>query len=269
MSWPCLPGIVRRCCSQLDDEPIDPPAPTFRRQRDVSPGGLTCLSHPTHAPEVLGSPFEQLDMPILELVLSKLPMEELLVSARGVCQEWRSTAEAVAIHQFQEQWCLDSVTGRPRALGSLLKLGRDSFVTRRSCGSVESISALAVAANVPTAQLKRTNSLMSEHSLHSRDHIFVPVGDVTGLRGEFYFCPVIGRQFVLFEREGVVGVYLDPAAKQAAEAATFAKLALLLSKGLRVDLGMATFYLQNARGDMRQAVTLHQQDVAWDRARRR
>lgn len=59
------------------------------------------------------------------------------------------------------------------------------------------------------------------------------VGDVTGLRGEFYFCPVIGRQFVLFEREGVVGVYLDPAAKQAAEAATFAKLALLLSKGVQ------------------------------------
>lgn len=39
--------------------------------------------------------------------------------------------------------------------------------------------------------------------------------------------------------------------------------------GLRVDLGTATFYLQNAKGDIRQAVSLHQQDVTWDRARPR
>ncbi len=168
---------------------------------------------------------------------------------------------------------------------ALQNLKPDAFVTRWSYGSVESISALAVAANVPTAQLKRTNNLMSEHSLHSRDHLFVPgkmparifllilsyttaallpfpsisgfpahqgaccicmttvpnhdlgpcsaVDNPTGLRGEFYFCPVIGRQFVVFQPDSVNErrPALDSATKQAAEEASFAKLAVLLSRG--------------------------------------
>ena len=79
--------------------------------------------------------------------------------------------------------------------------------------------------------------LLSMTTVSSHDLDTCPaVGNATGLHGEFYFCPVIGRQFVVFQpdsggNESGRGPALDSATEQAAKEASFVKLAVLLSRG--------------------------------------
>lgn len=47
--------------------------------------------------------------------------------------------------------------------------------------------------------LKRINNLMNDHSLHSRQHLYIPVAvpAVAGCYGRFEFDTISGRQFVV------------------------------------------------------------------------
>lgn len=47
---------------------------------------------------------------------------------------------------------------------------------QRTCSSLDTLSSLAIACDTDVATLKQTNNLYSEHSLHSREHVFVPGG---------------------------------------------------------------------------------------------
>ena len=56
-------------------------------------------------------------------------------------------------------------------------LGQSAFVKQRPCSSLDTVSSLAVACDTDVASLKQINNLYSEHSLHSREHVFVPGGE--------------------------------------------------------------------------------------------
>ncbi len=84
MSWQCLLFPVRNCCGGAEpSEPKDPQAPHTRQDHTTccaGPSGVHAHVHSAETPQ--GNPFELLDVPLLELIIDKIPMEELLVSSR-------------------------------------------------------------------------------------------------------------------------------------------------------------------------------------------
>lgn len=273
-----VPRSMRECwpwgdtCGKSKQDGMVPPTSALNAvQRQSATLVKLAAALPADAP----SPFQQLSLPLVELILSQLPTEDLIISARAVCREWRDAAEMSALLHVRSEWQLCDLNGRPRNLRSLLSFNAESFVIQRPIANGDSMSAVAIAANITVDQLKRFNNLMTEASLHTRDSIFVPATPIFGRTGEFHFCSVLNRQLVILERQQRSADVqtptppLDPVAVQGAEEAAFGKLALLLSKGLRVNLSTAIFYLRSAGGDIRAAMELHRQDNYWDRLRRR
>lgn len=213
-----------------------------------------------------------LDAPLLSLILSKCDIRDIL-TARAVATQWRRLAEEAALEAFKARWGLHTIVGRPRSPAVLMTLGKGAFVRQRKLHSnVDTLPSLAVACGTDVATLKVCNNIFSEHSLHTRNVIFIPAEEVRGLDGEFHFCPFANRQFVVVHTEAGTDVppeEQDPVSKQQAEDMALAKLAQILSRSLRVDLQQATFYLRAAKGDVRAAMRLHDQDVQWERSRRR
>ena len=81
MSWQCLLFPVRSCCGEADTESEDPQDPHTRQQHTTFRAEASDVhAHAAETPS--GNPFELLDVPLLELIIDKIPMEELLVSSR-------------------------------------------------------------------------------------------------------------------------------------------------------------------------------------------
>lgn len=75
---------------------------------------------------------------------------------------------------FVHHWRLLGCHGTPRSPQFYDTATLGSFCRQHALGHCDSLSALAVRHSASLHELKRLNLLMSEHSLHSRTHIYTP-----------------------------------------------------------------------------------------------
>ncbi|KAJ9524639.1 hypothetical protein QJQ45_024280, partial [Haematococcus lacustris] len=213
-----------------------------------------CLLPGTPAPQTQELP--SLDALCASLILGQLSPREV---ARAQVRN--------AIAAFQRHWDLASVTGLPRTWSVAEAATEKSFVLKAPLVKGDSLAMLAVRHATDIVTLKRLNNLTSDSSLAARHYIFVPcVGGAAAVRGShvtFTYCPIACREFITLQPGAEEGYKPQtPAAATLSPAQVdqlTAKLALLLSRSLRVDEQTALYYLREADNDVKRAMQLHGQ----------
>ncbi|GFH32813.1 uncharacterized protein HaLaN_32096, partial [Haematococcus lacustris] len=140
-----------------------------------------------------------------------------------------------------------------------------SFVLKAPLVKGDSLAMLAVRHATDIVTLKRLNNLTSDSSLAARHYIYVTcVGGAAAVRGShvtFTYCPIACREFITLQPGAEEGDKPQPPAASTLSPAQVdqltAKLALLLSRSLRVDEQTALYYLREADNDVKRAMQLH------------
>lgn len=123
----------------------------------------------------------------------------------------------------------------------------------------DNFARLSITYGCEPATIRATNNVISDSSLQSRLHVYVPVHAREQLAGRVA-CVVFDRNS---SREHVVVLSPDEAAQKCSEAPSprgmhaLRRLSSCLSKGLKVDDDTAAFYLMEAGGDVRTALQLY------------
>uniref|UniRef100_A0A383VBY3 F-box domain-containing protein n=1 Tax=Tetradesmus obliquus TaxID=3088 RepID=A0A383VBY3_TETOB len=213
----------------------------------------------------------------------------LLAKARCTCKLWRQVASDLQVRKasFIRHWQLLGVHGQPRQLQFFETAALASFVRQHVVLRTDTLQMLAVRHGLDVPGLKRVNNLMTEHSLHSRTHLFIPVASREQLQGQlvsFAFCPLSKRQFAVLrgglhqqQQQGTGAgaeeehqLHVHSQGQGGAGQSSFklealeAKLCQLLGRSLHVDADTAKFYLGEAGGDIKAAMEAFAQDLAWE-----
>lgn len=199
-----------------------------------------------------------------------------LARSRAVCTEWKSLIDCPQIRRgiFQKHWLLADIQDEPRHPSFYLSAGLSNFAWGHTCSRQDTLSGLAVKYGVTPLAIKMTNNLISDMGLQSRHTVYVPVSshaDLRGRRGTFIYDMTACRELVLVtEADGSESSAHLPDAKpsvppdQANIDALSRKLSRMLGRGLRIEEGTAKFYLDVAEGNLKDAITLYEQDMAWE-----
>ncbi|KAG2451221.1 hypothetical protein HYH02_003828 [Chlamydomonas schloesseri] len=226
----------------------------------------------------------------LELVLTQLEPREL-ARCRVVCREWREAATSPEVRRscFITHWRLGGLVGEPRNPSLLDTATLGHFVSRHEVARGDSPTSLAVRYGVSVTAIKRLNNIISDHSLHSRTAVYIPVPNAACLAGAhalFEYCRNACRELLVLVGEGEAA-----AAREAAKAAATAggageggeaeaeasssraqeaasrlrdKLVALLGRSLHVDEQTARYYLSEAGWCPKKAMAMCEQDLAWE-----
>ena len=118
-------------------------------------------------------------------------------------------------------------------------------------------------------EIRRVNNMMSDHGIHSRERLLIPICRPEVLVGQTCFIEVD-----VFAKREVGVVYLDgskPNRKEAARAAEKAQHRLKkevmesLKRNLKVDDSTAQYYFSLDNGDLRGALQEFSEDLQWER----
>eukprot|EP00850_Spirogloea_muscicola_P022851 SM000315S11888 [mRNA] locus=s315:108481:110034:+ [translate_table: standard] len=121
--------------------------------------------------------------------------------------------------------------------------------------------------------IRRLNSMISDHGIHSRERLLIPVSDAADLDGREAFVELDQDA-----RREVAVLYPDDGGEEASAAAARArakaeqrlraKLVATLRKSLGVDDGTAAYYLALSGGSVKGAYADFLEDLQWERERR-
>ncbi|KAG2435804.1 hypothetical protein HXX76_007000 [Chlamydomonas incerta] len=185
-------------------------------------------------------------------------------------------------------WRLGGLVGEPRNASLLDTATLGHFVSRHEVARGDSPTSLAVRYGVSVTAIKRLNNLISDHSLHSRTAVYIPVPNAACLAGAhvlFEYCRNACRELLVLVGEGEAA-----AAREAAKAAATAgggaaegeaesegsssrvqeasklrdKLVALLGRSLHVDEHTARYYLSEVGWCPKKAIALCEQDLSWE-----
>eukprot|EP00877_Chromochloris_zofingiensis_P003472 jgi/Chrzof1/13125/Cz07g20230.t1 len=212
-----------------------------------------------------------LDAQALSMVLALLSPQEL-GKAQVVCRLWFDTATHPEVRRrsFLRHWRLNDCRGTARQKHFMETIALASFVMLHHVQRTDTLQMLAVRYGVDVTTIKRVNNLMSDHSLHSRQHLYIPVANRCELEDQtvtFQHCPLAARDFAVLTGQPV---------QQHAEGkpvshnmrlqidALRAKLSLWLGRSLHIDEATAKYYLEDANGDVKAAMTAFEKDLDWE-----
>lgn len=134
------------------------------------------------------------------------------------------------------------------------------FMLRHVVHKSDNFARLSITYGCDPATIRAVNNIISDASLQSRLHIYLPVRAPEQLTGRVA-CVVFDRNS---GREHVVALSPEEAEQEQTTACptprgmqALRRLSRCLSKGLRVDDDTAAFYLMEAGGDVRTALQLY------------
>ncbi|KAG0577743.1 hypothetical protein KC19_5G177800 [Ceratodon purpureus] len=203
------------------------------------------------------------------MILECLPVTTL-GQAACVCRLWHSIATdpATLASAFMAPWKLKAVVGRPMSKsfwrGQLGQLAISHTLQRQ-----DTMAGLAVKYGVQVPEIRRVNNMMSDHGIHSRERLLIPISHPEILAGQTCFIEVD-----VFAKREVGVVYLDgskPNLKESARVAEKAQHRLKkevmesLKRSLKVDDSTAQYYFSLDNGDLRGALQEFSEDLQWER----
>lgn len=200
--------------------------------------------------------------------------DEDLVALRAVSRGVKDVVEGILHRRFLERWGVTAVEG-PLPPGPVLAACKlRHWAVRHHLKPRQSLASVALAYNVDTHILRRCNNVMSEHTLASRDHVFVPVQDAATLRGQtacFVFCRAARRHWMeVCAADSDEGTGEDESASSflcSSEQAR-AKLVGMMQRALGIDTHTAVYYIESADGNIKSAMAAFEDDKRWDRCMR-
>ncbi|XP_058073713.1 F-box protein At1g55000 [Magnolia sinica] len=273
------------CCGDDDDEILkhlipdeeDPFAGTLKNRlntagapEDSGTGGILSDAFIVISP--LNSNFSALiSRDILRSIFERLPLPDL-ARAACVCRLWNSIASdrEMQARAFKLPWKLKDVVGNPSS-GSFWRdngLGRFAISHRLARG--DTVAGLAVRYSVQVMDIKRLNNMMSDHGIHSRERLLIPISkpDIL-LDGTCYI------ELDAYAKREVAVLYLEGAPDSkvsylANRMTGRGKRRILnsMKRSMRVDDGTAEYYLSITNGDPRAAFSEFSEDLRWEQQAR-
>lgn len=260
------------CCGEEeDDEILQPLQPQNTQSQTLDPasaaandGGDTTVLSP------MNSNFEALVCKdILRTILEKLPLIDLARSA-CVSRLWFSVASDrdIQTKAFKSPWKLKDVIGNPSS-GSFWRdtsLGRFAISHRLLRG--DTIASLAVKYSVQVMDIKRLNNMMSDHGIHSRERLLIPLSNSDLLIGGTCYIELdiyAKREVAVLYLEGGPDVKVNYLLNKVSSDRGKKRIIDSLKRRMQVDDGTAQYYLSISNGDPRAAITEFSEDLRWEK----
>ncbi|GLC41567.1 hypothetical protein PLESTB_000701200 [Pleodorina starrii] len=225
----------------------------------------------------------------ITLALSRLSPQGL-GQCRAVCKLWREAASGPEVRRaaFMQHWRLAGLVGEPRNPSLFDTAGLGHFVRRHAVARGDTLTGLAVRHGCGVTAIMRLNNLITHHSLHSREAVFLPVSspsEVAGSHALFEYCRIACREFLVLlsgaeaeaarkaeaqlhgadgGQEGSGGGGGDGGRRTGQEEALQGKLVALLGRSRQLDEATARFYLIDAGWCLKKALELYEQDLRWE-----
>eukprot|EP00271_Cylindrocystis_brebissonii_P012849 TRINITY_DN32364_c0_g1_i1.p1 TRINITY_DN32364_c0_g1~~TRINITY_DN32364_c0_g1_i1.p1 ORF type:complete len:433 (-),score=73.02 TRINITY_DN32364_c0_g1_i1:749-2047(-) len=214
----------------------------------------------------------QLPADIWQMVFVRLEIDHL-PSVAAACREWRDIIRGRSLWAgaFVAAWKLRSVAGRPSSTafwrGTVLT---QMFALSHEVLRTDTVAGLAVKYNVQVMDIRRQNMMMSDHGIHSRRRVLIPITRKSFLEGQDVVIEMDAdarrEVAVLYvDAEGKKTQKSSPALSRARAKAMEAKVMASLKRSLRIDEGTASYYLTLAGGDLRAAYAAYLEDGKWER----
>ncbi|KAJ9552522.1 hypothetical protein OSB04_016567 [Centaurea solstitialis] len=264
------------CCGEDEEEILQPlhqqqtptPTPTLSASSSSSMDENNDSYHTTISP--MNSNFPALVCKdILRTIFERLPVADLARSA-CVCRLWSSVASdrEIQVRAFKAPWKLKDVIGNPSS-GSFWRdnsLSRFAISHRLVRG--DTVASLAVKYTVQVTDIKRLNNMMSDHGIHSRDRLLIPVSTPNILIDGLCYIELDAHSkrevAVLYLEGGPDRVVTGLSSKLASERGK-RRVIESLRRSMQVDDGTAQYYLSLSNGDPRGAIMEFSEDIRWER----
>ncbi|KAL8253763.1 hypothetical protein R6Q59_031984 [Mikania micrantha] len=206
---------------------------------------------------------------ILRTIFEKLPVTDLARSA-CVCRLWSSVASDREIHvrAFKSPWKLKDLIGKPSS-GSFW---RDNSLTRFAISHRlvhgDTVASLAVKYSVQVTDIKRLNNMMSDHGIHSRDRLLIPVSTPNILIDGTCYIELDAhakREVAVLYPEGSPEKMATRVLNKVTSERGKRRVIDSLRRSMQVDDGTAQYYLSLSNGDPRGALMKFSEDIRWER----
>ncbi|KAI5084886.1 hypothetical protein GOP47_0001055 [Adiantum capillus-veneris] len=224
---------------------------------------VKCLSNST-----LHGENDLLTADLWRAILQKLPIDSL-ARAACVCRLWHCIAgdPLVLSNRLKEAWKFAEVVGRPLSTS----FWRDANLSRFAISHVvqrwDTVASLAVKYEVHVIDIMRLNNMMSDHGIHSRKRLLIPVLHAKMVEGRTGYIEVDP-----YAKREVVVLYLGddkppkPVGTEAIVAERFRKGVIdSLKRSLQLDDATIHYYLAMAGGDIKKAFSQYSEDLKWER----
>ncbi|KAI3497558.1 hypothetical protein L1887_40270 [Cichorium endivia] len=209
---------------------------------------------------------------ILRTIFEKLPVVDLARSA-CVCRLWSSVASdrEIQVRAFKAPWKLKSVIGNPSS-GSFWRDNRLSrFAISHRLVRSDTVASLAVKYSVQVMDIKRLNNMMSDHGIHSRDRLLIPVSSPKLLINGTCYIELDAhakREVAVLYLEGAPGRTVTGVLNKVTSEEGKRRVIESLRRSMQVDDGTAQYYLSLSNGDPRGAFMEFSEDLRWERQSR-
>ncbi|KVI01727.1 F-box protein At1g55000 [Cynara cardunculus var. scolymus] len=260
------------CCGEDEEEILQPlhqqQTPTLHSSSSVASAAAGDDSYTTISP--MNSNFPALVCKdILRTIFEKLPVVDLARSA-CVCRLWSSVASdrEIQVRAFKAPWKLKDVIGKPSS-GSFWRdnsLSRFAISHRLVRG--DTVASLAVKYTVQVTDIKRLNNMMSDHGIHSRDRLLIPVSTPNILIDGSCYIELDAhskREVAVLYLEGGPDRVVASVSKKVTSERGKRRVIDSLRRSMHVDDGTAQYYLSLSNGDPRGAIMEFSEDIRWER----
>mmetsp|Transcript_34368 Transcript_34368/g.76316 ORF Transcript_34368/g.76316 Transcript_34368/m.76316 type:complete len:327 (+) Transcript_34368:93-1073(+) len=247
----------------------------------------TCYSNPVcnsnwKAPGCY-PPEGQLDNCCLGLVLSLLTPRDL-ARVQVVSRQFQEvcSCEEVRRASFMSTWGVAGIVGYDERSWQFLQSisSPRSFVRRHPVVPSDSLQRIAVQHGADLTAIKRLNNIISDHSCASRRIMYIPAfthrEELEGQLVKVVHDSIVQRTYPVVlsrqeaEEEGA-GLSPPPGDKACGKAQGTPKseqlrrkMCSLLGRSLHIDDDAASYYLEEADGDVKKAMQLAEGDASWE-----
>ncbi|KAI3701988.1 hypothetical protein L6452_27535 [Arctium lappa] len=260
------------CCGEDEEEILQPlhqqQTPTLHPPSSMASAAAGHDSYTTISP--MNSNFPALVCKdILRTIFEKLPVSDLARSA-CVCRLWSSVASdrEIQVRAFKAPWKLKDVIGKPSS-GSFWRdnsLSRFAISHRLVRG--DTVASLAVKYTVQVTDIKRLNNMMSDHGIHSRDRLLIPVSTPNILIDGLCYIELDAhskREVAVLYLEGGPDRVMTSVSNKVTSELGKRRVIDSLRRSMHVDDGTAQYYLSLSNGDPRGAIMKFSEDIRWER----
>ncbi|CAA7395413.1 unnamed protein product [Spirodela intermedia] len=205
---------------------------------------------------------------VLRSILERLHPKDL-ARAACVCRLWYAVASEREVKEraFKSPWKVGRILGDPSSPGfwRYPSLGRFAISHRLVRG--DSVPGLALKYSVQVMDIKRLNNMMSDHGIHSRERLLIPVSDPALLHNSTCFIEMDAyakREVAVLHPHGHQDGKPTHASNRLITERGKRKILESVKRSMQVDDGTAEYYLSIANGDPRAAILEFSEDLRWE-----
>ncbi|XP_076951070.1 F-box protein At1g55000-like [Bidens hawaiensis] len=207
---------------------------------------------------------------ILRIIFEKLPVADLGRSA-CVCRLWSSVASdrEILVRAFMAPWKLKRLIGNPTSAAFWrYNNSLSRFAISHRLARADTLASLALNYSVQVTDIKRLNNMMSDHGIHSRDRLLIPVSTPDILINGTCYIELDAhakREVAVLYPQGspetnvLNKVTSEPGKRRVIDS---------LRRSMHADDGTAQYYLSISNGDPRAALMEFSEDIRWERQNR-